>query len=132
MKQILFIIAALAAAALTFSGCNKAPMNGHLDGQWQLMTVETPSRTVSLTSGRYYCFYRHVANLRPGGPSANLYYDETDKILTLEFPYPNSDLRTYEIPHSTPYTCEFKVIKLSRKQLVMTLDDSLTYTFRKF
>lgn len=140
MKKLLYLIAILSILGIVGSGCRVRPINGDLDAQWQLMTVETPHGTVN-PQATYYAFYRHIANLRPSGPTANLTYNENTKGLTLDFPegcwadYPNhsdNSLEKFYIPHKTPCTLNFKVIKLTSKQLIMTLDDTITYTFRKF
>lgn len=140
MKKILYLIVVLSIVGIVGSSCRVRPINGDLDGHWQLMIVETPHSTINPQS-TYYAFYRHIANLRPNGPTANLTYDENTNCLTLDFPegcwieYPDTDnnsLEAFYIPRKTPCTLKFKIIKLTSKQLIMTLDDTITYTFRKF
>ena len=139
MKKILYLIAVLSILGITGSSCRVRPLNGDLDAQWQLMTVETPNSTVT-PQAIYYAFYRHTANFRPGTTTANLTYNEDTKNLTLEFPVVASrpgnqegtSLDRYYIPDKIPCTVNFKVKKLTSKQLIMTLDDNTTYTFRKF
>lgn len=102
MKNILIrIAAAIAAAALMFgvASCNKRPINGPLDGQWQLMTADYPDgEQVVPDRGLYYCFFLHTASLRgAGGFTANMVYVK-DSSITLEFPYTESSkLKPYKI-----------------------------------
>ena len=85
MKKILYLIAVLSILGIIGSSCRVRSLNGDLDAQWQLMTVETPNSTVT-PQAIYYAFYRHTANFRPGTTTANLTYNEDTKNLTLEFP----------------------------------------------
>ena len=50
---------------LTLCGCDKTPVNGDLDGMWQLMTIETPDSTADVQARRLYLsFYLHLADWR--------------------------------------------------------------------
>ena len=134
MKNIISVLIATIIAVAAVS-CRKAPINGHLDGMWQIMSVEYPSQP-TLRPDRYYlCFYRHTANLRHYGGfniGGNLFYDEEAGNLSVEFPYSGTWLGIIGIPEHTPYTADFKILKLTRTELVMLLDDSVTYSLRKF
>ena len=140
MRRILAFITAIAALCGIVAGCADRPTNGHLDGQWQLMTVERPDSPVLIVDQSYYCFYRHTAMLRRYDAAtsrttevaANLVYDSDTDSLTLHCPYGGSWLGHWGIGHSTPYTFGFKVIHLSRKSLVMLYRDSAVFTLRKF
>ena len=50
---------------ITMTSCQKSPINGDLDGQWQVMSVEPePSYTEPGYDTRlYYCFSLHVCQL---------------------------------------------------------------------
>lgn len=52
----------MASILLTIGvGCDKTPINGPLDGQWQLMSIETPTGTRQTKSdGVYLCFQLHL------------------------------------------------------------------------
>lgn len=61
MKQIKTLIAAvLLLQALT--ACDKVPINGLLDGQWQMMRIETPDSVRDAKPLRaYLCFQLHLS-----------------------------------------------------------------------
>lgn len=134
MKTILSILCGL-ILALTITACNEGPINGHLDGQWQIMTVDYPDGS-SLAPDRYYfCFYRHTANLTHYGETslpANLVYNEASRSLSLSLPSDHDWLGGWGIPRHTPTTLHFQIVSLSRKSLIMTLDTTATFTLRKF
>ncbi len=132
MKRILLLIA-VAIAIAAAPGCNEAPLNGHLDGQWQIMTVEFPSGRVIRPDRYYFDFYRHTATLTHYGEtsySANL--TVTDDSVKIFIPWDHLWLGEWGIERHTPYMIEYKVIDLSRKRLVMLWEDSVTFNFRKF
>ena len=44
------------------SGCDKTPINGDLDGMWQLQSIETPEGTTQTKERRVYlCIQLHLA-----------------------------------------------------------------------
>lgn len=134
MKQIYTIIAAimiLAAAAFTES-CNYRSINGDIDGQWQLMTIDEPDGTQKSMNSVYYGFGMHVVNLRgPGNTAGNLTYDKKTDKLTINVPR-EYDCAAWGLPKA-PFTVTFDVVKLNSKHLVMKrTDNDAVYTFRKF
>lgn len=134
MKNIIYIILA-AAIGLIAASCRETPINGNLDGQWQIMTVEGRGDSIYRPDRRYFCFYRHTANLTYYGSAtigANLTFRDDIDSLTIELPTKGTWLGPWGVPHVTPYTIRFKVLHLSRKSLIMLLDDSVTFTLRKF
>ncbi|MBD5358932.1 MAG: lipocalin family protein [Bacteroides sp.] len=116
------------------SSCQKAPINGDLDGQWQVMEVIPEPEEKLLDERIYYCFYLHVCQLT--------YYDgvcfagnmEFDgETLYLDFPYADNPtrekwLRQYGIT-GNPIT--FTVEHLDKKSLIIKHGDT-TVTMRKF
>ena len=119
-------------------GCRKAPINGKLDGQWQVMSIELISdgSVVSPTVRSYIDINLHVVNLRninqnliPG----NLNYDKEASKLTLDFPYNTEGngfllLREWGI-YQTPVTLD--IVKLDGKQLVLRSPETII-TCRRF
>lgn len=76
MKKIFFILhsSSFILLALFLASCDKVPMNGDLDGLWQLMTVQTGQEIRDVKSNRSFlsfqlhltqwehegsCFYAH-------------------------------------------------------------------------
>lgn len=125
----------LLPAILSLSGCQKASINGHLDGRWQIMEIETDGIVNSMKDEQlYYNFYLHVCNLSFYGgifAEANLKYE--NDIITLDFPYLHQTdhfnrLRSYGI-YSNPE--EFRVLFLDKNKLIMENDESII-TLRKF
>ena len=69
-----------------FFGCQKASINGNLDGRWQLMEIEENQRVLSVKDKQlYYNFYMHVFNLSKYGEySSNGNFSfEDNKILAI-------------------------------------------------
>lgn len=134
MKRWMFVLAAM--CCLVFAGCQKSPINGKLDGQWQVMSI-VPEPAPQVAFGRkYYCFSLHVVQLTEAGFQAwtagNMAYSGNK--LTMEFPYAETSqhirnvLLDYGIT-SNPVT--FDVVKLDSKQLVLS-NASTTITLRRF
>ena len=137
MKTIkILTILAMVAFVSVLTGCRKHYINGDLDGQWQVLTIEYKSdgHEENVKSKQiYYSFNLHTVNLRqshgaPGRVAGNMKYDE--KTLTLEFPYVKdaADLEAWGM-NSTVTT--FAVKHLSKEKLVIESDYSVV-TCRKF
>ncbi|MCM1029339.1 MAG: lipocalin-like domain-containing protein [Pseudoflavonifractor sp.] len=132
MRHLLYIALALAATAIG-AGCTQMPMDGHLDGRWQLMSVDYPSGHTLCPDRCYYSFYRHTAALTSYGETNNtgnlrVWGDS----LSIDFPWDYIWLGPWGMDVHTPYLAKFKVITLTRKDLVMLWRDSVTLTLRKF
>lgn len=131
-------ILAPAIAAITIaatSACREAPINGHLDGQWQIMSVEYSDGQTLAPDRYYFCFYRHTANLTHYGEThlgANISYTPESKSLIIDIPAPNEWLGGWGINRHSPTSLDFQIVSLSRKHLIMTLDSTATFTLRKF
>ena len=115
--------------------CQKASINGDLDGRWQILEIENSGEVEYVKDKQlYYNFYMHVCNLSFYGgifTEANFHYN--DNLITLDFPYIDSPekmdkLKEYGI-YST--TVEFNVVYLDNKKLIMQNDESVI-TLRKF
>lgn len=120
---------------LGLCNCTKAPMNGHLDGRWQILEIEENGQVRNVKDDQlYYNFYMHVCALSYYGnylTEANMRY-ENDEIW-LQFPYVQTPegyerLKSYGI-YSNPVT--FNVEYLSRSKLIMKEGDVII-TLRKF
>jgi len=131
------------------SACDKMPMNGDLDGMWQLMSEENDSTAADLKSTRHYIsFQLHTAQL---GTATNprCYYArfrhtaDSLQLLTLcansinasdsddNTPVPPdslASLRAWGIYELDP---AFEVVKLNASTLVLQSAHSLL-RFRKF
>ena len=71
------------------SGCQKSPINGDLDGQWQVMEVSPAHAETPIDARLYYCFYLHVCQLNYyGGTLTTGSMDYSGDHITLSFPTP--------------------------------------------
>lgn len=120
-----------------FSSCQKSPINGDLDGQWQIVSVEPEVTPALINSKLYYCFSLHVCQLTyyDNGivGTGNMKYDSETSSLYLDFPYLKTDysmsiLKQYGI-YENPVT--FTIEHLDSKSLVMR-DGETVVTLRKF
>lgn len=131
--RITRLAAALAALIITLAlpSCRKGGINGDLDGQWRVITVENlADGTVSEPYNHFYCLYLHTANLtNPGvAATANMEYDRHDHRLTLEFPYGVGKLAPWGI---YDITTTFTVEHLNHHTLVIA-SDKARVTMKKF
>lgn len=120
---------------LSFSGCQKSPINGDLDGQWQVMSVEPEAPETIITNRIYYCFYMHTCQLTicdedvwAGG---NMNYNGNN--LSIDFPDLTTELAAKKLRqfgiYSNPVT--FSIGHLDKKKLILK-DGDVTITLRKF
>lgn len=122
--------------ALGASSCQKSPINGDLDGQWQIMSVEPEPSDMIIDENLYYCFSLHVCQLTyygNGYTSGILAFDGNS--ISLSFPNldMNNDrniklLRQYGI-YSNPVV--FQVDYLDKDKLIMKSEESRVI-LRKF
>lgn len=126
-----FLLMAVLASYMMQS-CGKMPINGDLDGKWQVLEVEENGEPLAFPDGKryYFNFYLHVCQLGEeygyiGDFSAKMSY--SNDLLTLEFPYIKagkvspSDLNTLRY-WGIPATGEvvFSILHLSSSRLEMT------------
>lgn len=116
------------------TSCQKAPINGVLDGQWQVMEVSPEPETKLIEGNLYYCFYLHVCQLSfYDGMFATGNMSFNDESLYLDFPSitsPFSKLRLAQYGiNENPIT--FTVEHIDRKSLILRHGDT-TVTMRKF
>lgn len=139
MKSIRHIIIAMFAmvAFLTLAGCNQTSHNGHLDGQWQILTIEEKSTgSVTVTDhGACICIYLDVLQLtdKKARLTANMDYDKKANTLSCDFPYVKPADVEASLGRFGFYTnpIKFDIIKLTGKELVLSSDETVI-TCRKF
>lgn len=131
--------AAISLAALFIclaTGCQKSPINGDLDGQWQICDV-TPSPQEDIIKGKlYYCFYMHTCQLTsPGYTIARGNFTYDGETIMIDFPSNDDDIETafpsihqYGI-YTNPVT--FNIRFLDSKKLILENSDA-TVTMRKY
>lgn len=121
MKPIIITFFA-AVMLLVAASCRKAPINGDLDAQWQVMSVNYADGTTTDPDGSLYiCISLHTLQLRGKGLyTANMAYDSEAGVITLDFPLAkDADLRPWGFS-STRTSAQ--IIKLDRKQLILLTD----------
>lgn len=136
MKRILnyFTAIILGLASFGIISCQKQPINGNLDGQWEVMEV-TPKPTVDLVQNRlFYNFSLHVCQLTFYGDyflDGEIVYDGQTLWINFPYsldPYQKGVLTQYGIT-SNPVT--FSVDFPDKKTLILSNDDT-TVVLRKF
>ena len=136
MKRFFSLAIYLAGLLTIFNACQKAPINGHLDGRWQILEIEEKGESENVKDRQlYYNFYLHVCSLSFYGgnvTNGNMKYDGND--LFLDFPYITTPegmtaLRRYGI-NSNPV--EFHVAYLDKNKLILKEGEDIVITLRKF
>lgn len=126
MRQCLLILRCL----ILLTGCGKLPINGDLDGQWQILEIRYADGRIETSERAYYCVQLHTITLRQvNGPNqtGNMVY-EGDQ-LSLDMPLSDvSDLRVFGLDDTKE---TFTVTELSSSRLVLT-SDYARISFRKF
>lgn len=131
IKDILYIFLVI----MLMCGCQKMPVNGDLDGQWQVMEVTENNHVIDRPLGQQYyiCFSLHTVNLTTGQvvTSGNIHYD--GQTLGMEFPYfhtpEENELLTSWGIYQNPVT--FQIEKLTHKTLILKSGD-VRVSCRKF
>lgn len=121
-------------AILLSQGCTKTPINGNLDGEWEVIEVIPEPPAVENETRYFYNFSLHVCQLTVYGypfRSGNLRYD--GETMSLDFPYINTPeeeliLKQYGI-FSNPVT--FDVYFENKSRLILSNDES-TVVLKKF
>lgn len=137
ISAIYFAGVCLAIIILAAGGCRKMPINGKLDGQWQIMKIENLQDGSDVTSvyRSYIDISLHVVNLRnvsldeSAGSviSGNMKYDKGGNTLYMDFPYNTEGSKLDQLQlwgiYSNPVT--FDIVKLDGKQLILKSPETL-------
>ncbi len=132
MRKSILILVTIVALLGSVAGCRKAPVNGDLDGQWQVMKIDYKDSIDVVPEQVYYCFFLHTVNLsRVGGGivGGNMQYDEGGKTLRLQFPY--NDGKSLNIWGMDASETVFSIKELTGKCLVIESNIALI-ELRKF
>ena len=120
---------------MIFCSCQKSPINGDLDGRWQIMEIEVGNEVRNVRENQlYYNFYLHVCNLSYyGGWYTVGNFSHENNLLFINFPYiqtnqGNLKLQEYGI-YSNPVT--FHIEHLTKEKLIIKEGD-VVITLRKF
>ena len=128
------IMLLMLAMAAVMGGCQKSPINGDLDGQWQVMQVE-PTPPMVFDHRMYYCISLHVCQLSMYDEgvlaTGNLNYSgDTLKLDFRDFGTDHTDdlLRQFGI-NENPVV--FKVEFPDKNKLILRSGDTVV-TLRRF
>lgn len=131
-KNIALII--VTALSLCLSACHYRSINGDLDGNWKLISIEKADGSVVRPTASFYAIAMHTINLRSqSAPTAtgNIQYDKNNEVLYIEFPRTYS-MTIYGLPDA-PCEVVFDIKQMSSSKLVMQLRyDGSILSFRKF
>lgn len=131
--HILSLLFAFSIMLISFS-CQKAPINGDLDGQWQVMDVTPEPIDKPIDERIYYCFSLHVCQLSYYDgvfTTGNMSFD--GKTLYLDFPNATSIFNAQKLAQYgiTENPITFTVEHLDKKSLILRHGDT-TVTMRKY
>ncbi len=69
------------------TGCRKGGINGDLDGQWRIITIENlATGEITEPTNLFYCIYLHTVNLTSPSVAATANMTYSGKTLKLDFP----------------------------------------------
>lgn len=128
------VIALAIIFSMGFFSCQKTPINGDLDGMWQVLEVSPEPAEVLIHERLYYSFYMHVCSLSYFGgdlTAGNLRFNGDE--IYLDFPHATGyetikKLKQYGI-YSNPVV--FEVIHLDKNKMILK-DGEVTVVLRKF
>lgn len=142
IKNLNILIVLLSLTILSNS-CQKEPINGKTDGQWQLMHFETTDGTIHPCERIYYAIQLQLVEISDKGGNHHgsfigrfNYNQEAEKITVKEFRtrWQEETLATQEqlLPFGMDSTeTVFDVIKADGNSLILR-SDYATLTFRSF
>ena len=126
MKKIYFIPLLFALASIT--SCQKASINGDLDGMWQLMKIEKKDKPAEVPTQLYYCIQLHMVQLQGSKVCHGTFNYQNDSIHIVIRNCQIRDVAAYGMNDTIQSFC---IENLSSKQLTL----NSTYArlqFRKF
>ena len=135
MKQILLFILFM----LGISSCDKAPINGKLDGRWQLMTIEYTNGKIEECERIYCSIQLHLVELMDKGTTPLTligHFSSADGVMMGEFKYQDNmeatvteeDLNRFGLNSSVTH---FEVEKATGSKMILK-SDYARLTYRKF
>lgn len=136
MKQILLFLLLL----LGISSCDKAPINGKLDGRWQLMTIEYTDGEVEECYRIYYSIQLHLVEISDkggnGGTHIGRFSYKDDEVTMSEFRHRGDEEILSNLNELKPFglnlpSNHLKVERATSEQLILK-SDYARLTFRKF
>jgi len=78
MKKIYFLLLLFFLTSIT--SCQKASINGDLDGMWQLMKIEYKNKPTEIPGQLYYCIQLHMVQLQGATGCSGTFSHQADSI----------------------------------------------------
>ena len=133
MKHMLYL-GMMIMSVCWLGGCQKAPINGDLDGEWEVVEVTPTPPEAEIENRYFYNFSRHVCQLTVYGGSftlGNLTYD--DETIYLDFPFITTESGMQQLKRYGIYTnpVSFNIKFEGKSRLILWNDDS-TVVLKKF
>lgn len=125
-------MSAIAVIVTFFSGCRKAYINGELDGQWQVMSIEYQDGTCETPDRTYYRINLHTMQLfsvSHGKETANMTYNREEGSIYCDFP--RSDLKALSRYGISSNPVNFKILEMTSKKLILQTEGTVI-SCRKF
>ena len=115
IKSFLAVIS-IAIMGLMAGSCDKTPINGDLDGMWQLMRVEDNGTTIDVAATQHYmCVQLHLIQLTQ--------YGDVHTGIFCHFNHEGNTLRLYDFYDRTHYVdnqiAEEKMTDADKKLLII-------------
>ncbi len=151
MRRITAILLCITAAAIVPAACDKTPVNGPLDGFWQLTTIATPDSVRDVRrQGAFLSVYLHLSQWDHGHREPRVYAHFThtaDSIIFYDFAHLSTHQTTAD--DDQPVTPEemasgllddwgvhtldarFRVLTLNHSRMELQAADTVL-TFRKY
>lgn len=136
--------------SVLFSGCDKLPENGDLDGLWQLMSIQNGGTTTDMKAKRMYCSFQLKLFMLGNDAYPRHFFGYFEhKGSTMRFHHFTfrsdyveggkiDELMTDEtgLKHIAPWgfystDCTFNVVKLNSSELILEHGDT-KIVYRKF
>ncbi len=130
----------LLVLVIGLNSCDKAPINGKLDGMWQLMTIEHKDGEITECQRIYYSIQLHLIEIKDKGSHPQSYIgwftNEGDEITIGDFRHFGNEechatLNELEVFGLYQLTTRFRVEKLSNSHLTLEAEGNRLH-FRKF
>lgn len=136
MKQILLFVLLM----LGISSCDKAPINGKLDGRWQLMTIEYSDGTIEECNRIYYSIQLHLVEISNKGENGATHIGrfsyKDDEVTMSEFRHRGDEeilTTSKELkPFGLNQPVNYLKVETATSQRLILKSDYARLTFRKF
>jgi hypothetical protein len=125
MKKIYIFLLILLAS---ITSCQKASINGDLDGMWQLMKIEYKDQTFKSPDQLYYCVQLHMVQFQGAAMCSGTFSHSGDSLRVVIRNHKAADVSAYGMNDTIQ---SFFIEKLSSEKMVLH-SSFARLSFRKF